>query len=50
MEESKKVTHRNCLWEIFVKDLTSSLRNFNGEYENYEQNCLIQTPRKKVKI
>ena len=50
-EESKKVTYRNYKqfqWENFEKDLTSSLRNCNVEYENYEQNlCLIRTPRKK---
>ena len=37
------------LWE----DLTSSLRNCNGEYENYEQNFIevlnVYAP-KKVKI
>ena len=33
--------------------MTSSLRNFNGEYENYEQNCVQILDRhapKKVKI
>ena len=27
-------------WETFEKDLTSSLRNCYGEYENYEQNFI----------
>ena len=55
-EESKKVTYRNYKqfqWETFEKDLTSSLRNFNGEYENYEQNFIKVLNRhapKKVKI
>ena len=51
-KESEKVTCRNYKqfqWENFEKDLTSSLRNCNGEYENYERKCLILTPRKKVK-
>ena len=42
-EEFKKVTYSNykqCQWENFEKDLTSSLRNCNGEYENYEQNFI----------
>ena len=42
-EESIKVTYRNYKqfqWENFEKDLTSSLRNCNGEYENYEQNFI----------
>ena len=36
-KESKKVTYHNYKqfqWETFEKDLTSSLRNCNGEYEN----------------
>ena len=55
-EESKKVTYRNYKqfqWETFEKDLTSSLRNCNGEYENYEQNfmkVLNTHAPKKVKI
>ena len=55
-EESKKVTYRNYKqfqWENFEKDLTSSLRNCNGEYENYEQNfikVLNTHAPKKVKI
>ena len=55
-EESKKVTYRNYKqfqWETFEKDLTSSLRNCNGEYENYEQNfikALNTHAPKKVKI
>ena len=55
-EESKRFTYRNYKqfqWETFEKDLTSFLRNFNGEYENYEQNLIkvlnTHTP-KKVKI
>ena len=55
-EESKKVTYRNYKqfqWENFEKDLTSSLRNCNGKYENYEQNFIkvlnTHSP-KKVKI
>ena len=55
-EESKKVTYRNYKqfqWETFEKDLTSSLSNCNGEYENYEQNSIkvlnTHAP-KKVKI
>ena len=42
-EETKKVTYRNCKQfqvENFEKDLISSLRNCNGEYENYEQNFI----------
>ena len=42
-EESIKVTYRDYKqfqWENFEKDLTSSLRNCNGEYENYEQNFI----------
>ena len=42
-EESKKVSYRNYKqfqWETFEKDFTSSLRNCNGEYENYEQNFI----------
>ena len=55
-EGSKKVTYRNYKqfqWETFEKDLTSSLRNCNGEYENYEQNfikVLNTHASKKVKI
>ena len=55
-EESKKVTYRNYKefqWENFEKDLTSSLRNCNGEYENYEQNfirVLNRNAPKKVKM
>ena len=55
-EESKKVTYRNYKqfqWETFEKDLTCSLRNCNGEYENYEQNfikVLNTHTSKKVKI
>ena len=55
-EESKKVTYRNYKqfqWETFEKDLSSSLRNCNGEYENYEQNfikVLNTHAPKKVKI
>ena len=55
-EESKKVTYRNYKefqWENFEKDLTSSLRNCNGEYENYEQNFITALNRnapKKVKM
>ena len=56
MGESKKVNYRNYKqfqWETFGKDLTSSLRNCNGEYENYEQNFIevfnAHAP-KKVKI
>ena len=54
-EESKKVTYRNYKqfqWETFEKDLTSSLRNCNREYENYNKTslrCLIRMPRKKLK-
>ena len=55
-EESKKFTYRNYKqfqWENFEKDLTSSLRNCKGEYENYEQNFIkvlnMHAP-KKVKI
>ena len=55
-EESIKVTYRNykqfqC--ENFEKDSISSLRNCNGEYENYEQNfikVLNTRAPKKVKI
>ena len=55
-EESKNVTYRNYKqfqWETFEKDLKSSLRNCNGEYENYEQNfieVLNTHAPKKVKI
>ena len=55
-EESKKVTYRNYNQfqrETFEKDLTSSLRNCNGEYKNYEQNfikVLNTHAPKKVKI
>ena len=55
-EESKKVTYRNYKqfqWENFEKVLTSSLRNCNGEYENYEQNfikVLNTHAPKKIKI
>ena len=55
-EESKKVTYRDYKqfqWENFEKDLTSSLRNCNGEYENYEQNFINVLNRhtpKKVRI
>ena len=55
-EESIKVIYRDCKqfqWENFEKDLTRSLRNCNGQYENYEQN-FIKVPNthasKKVKI
>ena len=51
--ESKKVTYRNYKqfqWENVEKDLTNSLGNCNGEYENYEQNfmCLIHPPWKNT--
>ena len=55
-EESKKFAYRNYKqfqWETFEKDLTSSLRNCNGKYENYEQNfieVLNTHAPKKVKI
>ena len=55
-EESKKVTYHNYKqfqWETFEKDLTSSLRNYNGEYENYEQSfikVLNTYAPKRVKI
>ena len=53
-EESIKVTYRNYKqfqWENFEKDLTSSLRNCNGEYENYEQNFIkVLNTHSKVKI
>ena len=55
-EESKKVTYhsyKQFQWENFEKDLTSSLRNCNEDYENYEQNfikVLNTHPLKKVKI
>ena len=42
-EESKKVTYcsyKQFQSENFDKDLTSSLRNCNGEYKNYEQNVI----------
>ena len=42
-EESKKLSYRNYKqfqWETFEKDLTSSLRNCDGEYENHEQNFI----------
>ena len=42
-EETKKVTYRNYKQfqvENFEKDLISSLRNCNGEYENDEQNFI----------
>ena len=42
-EESKKVTYRNYKQfqrENFEKDLNSSLRNCNGEYESFEQNFI----------
>ena len=42
-ENSKKVTYRNYKqfqWENFEKDLTSSLRYYNWEYENYEQDFI----------
>ena len=54
--EFKKVTYRNYKqfqWESLEKDLTSSLRNCNGEYENCEQNfikMLNTHAPKKVKI
>ena len=55
-EESKKFTYRNYKqfqWETFGKDLTSSPRNCNGEYENYEQNFIkvlnMHAPQKKIK-
>ena len=55
-EESKKVTcrvYKQFQCENFEKDLTSSLKNCNGEYENYEQNLIkvlnTHAP-KKVKI
>ena len=40
------LTNRKCCFkntssfENFEKDLTSSLRDCNGEYENYEQNFI----------
>ena len=43
-EETKKVTYRSYKQfqvENFEKDLISSLRNCNGEYENYELNFFI---------
>ena len=55
-KNKKKVTYRDYKqfqWENFEKDLTSSLRNCNGEYENYEQNfikVLNTHAPKKVKI
>ena len=55
-EEFKKVTccnYKQFQWETFEKDLTGSLRNCNGEYENYEQNfikVLNTHASKKVKI
>ena len=55
-EESKKVTYcsyKQFQWENFGKDLTSSLWNCNGEYENYEQNfikVLHTHASKKIKI
>ena len=55
-EESKKVTYCNYKqfqWETFEKDLRSTLRNCNGEYENYEQNfvkVLNTHAPKKIKI
>ena len=55
-KESKKVTYRSYeqfQWENVEKDLTSSLRNCNGEHENYEQNfikVLNTHVTKKVKI
>ena len=55
-EESKNVTYRNYKqfqWETFEIDLTSSPRNCDGEYENYEQNfikVLNTHASKKVKI
>ena len=55
-KEPKKYTYCNYKqfqWENFEKDLTSSLRNCNGEYENYEQNfikVLNTHAPKKVKI
>ena len=42
-EESIKVTYhdyKQFQWENFEKDLVSSLKNCNGEYENYEQNFI----------
>ena len=42
-EETKKVTYRNYKQfqvENLEKDLISSLRTCNGEYENYEQNFI----------
>ena len=55
-EEFKNVTNRKYKqfqWETFEKDLTSSLKNCNGEYESYEQNfikVLNTHAPKKVKI
>ena len=53
-EESKKVTYRNYKqfqWETFEKDLTSSLRNCNGEYKerNFIKVRNTHAP-KKIKI
>ena len=45
--------YKQFQWENFEKNLTSSLRNCNGEYENYEQNfikVLNTHAPKKVKI
>ena len=54
--ESKKYTYcdyKQLQWKDFEKDLTSSPRNCNGGYENYEQNFIkmlnMHAP-KKVKI
>ena len=54
-EESKKLSYRNYKqfqWETFEKDLTSSLRNCDGEYENHEQNFIevLNEHTKKKKI
>ena len=55
-EESKKVTFRDAKqfqWKTFEKDLTGSLRNCNGEYENYTQyltKVFNMPARKKVKM
>ena len=52
-EESKNYTHRDYKqfqWKDFEKDFTSSLRNCNAGYENYEQNIIkvlnIHAPKK----
>ena len=52
-EESKNYTHRDYKqfqWKDVEKDFTSSLRNCNAGYENYEQNIIkvlnIHAPKK----